>query len=105
MSAPVESSGPTGEPPPTSEAPVSEAQKRVNDIRKDIEGNANATPKWKKQRAKDLKAAEAVHSRKKERRSNLLPMSQKQPQNRFQRNSCGRRPGDDIAKEKWRGFA
>lgn len=52
--------GPTGEPPPTSESPISEAQKRVNDIRKDIENQTDATSKWKKQRAKDLKAAEAA---------------------------------------------
>jgi len=37
---------------------ISPEQKRVNDIRQDIENNQDAPMKWRKQRAKDLKAAE-----------------------------------------------
>jgi hypothetical protein len=45
------------QPKPVEKPPQSAAAKRVADIQRDIENNANAEPAWKRRRQKDLKAA------------------------------------------------
>jgi hypothetical protein len=46
------------QPKPVEQPPQSAAAKRVADIQRDIENNANAEPAWKRRRQKDLKAAQ-----------------------------------------------